>query len=309
MTTVLFAAAAERWDRYGAPIERALAETGVDAQLVTEAAPETVDYIVLDPGSGVTDFRPFTRLKAVLNLWAGVEAIAGNSTLKAPLARMVDDGMTDGMVEYVTAHVLRHHVGLDRYIQGLGGRWDKRTPPLARDRKVGVLGLGALGGAAVQALARLNFDVAGWSRREKSLDGVACHHGAEGLRTVLGRSEIVVLLTPLTPETENLIDAAAIALLPRGAVIVNPARGALIDDAALLAALDSGHLGHATLDAFREEPLPSEHPFWTHPNVTVTPHIASETRPDSASRVIAENIRRGEAGEPFLHLVDRTAGY
>jgi glyoxylate/hydroxypyruvate reductase A len=308
MTTVLFAAAGERWNRYGAPLERALAETGVDARLVTEAGPSEVDYIVLDPGTGITDFRPYQRLKAVLNLWAGVEGIAGNETLTAPLARMVDDAMTEGMVEYVVAHVMRHHVGLDRYVRSEGG-WDKQTPPLARDRKVGVLGLGTLGGASAMALARLNFDVAGWSRRPKSLDGVACHAGEDGLRAVLGRSEILVLLTPLTPGTENLLDAGRIALLPRGAVVVNPARGALIDDAALLAALDAGHLAHATLDAFRQEPLPPDHPFWSHPKVTVTPHVASETRPESATRVIAENIRRGEAGEPFLHLVDRSAGY
>lgn len=308
MTTVLFAARSERWDLYGAPLERALAEAGVDANLVAEAEPGEVDYIVLDPGSGVTDFRPYTRLKAVLNLWAGVEGIVGNETLTAPLARMVDYGMTEGMVEYVTAHVLRHHVGLDRYVRGIDG-WEKCAPPLARDRKVGVLGLGALGGACARALAGLNFDVAGWSRTEKTLDGVACHAGSDGLRAVLERSEIVVLLTPSTPETQNLLDAERLAMLPRGAVIVNPARGALIDDDALLAALDSGQVAHATLDAFREEPLPEGHPYWTHPNVTVTPHIASETRPESATRVIAENIRRGEAGEPFLHLVDRDAGY
>lgn len=308
MTTVLFAAGAERRDRYLMPLQTALAEACADARLVTEAAPGTVDYVVLDPGSGVSDFRPYTRLKAVLNLWAGVEGIAGNQTLTAPLARMVDDGMTAGMVEYVTAHVLRHHVGIDRYIRRLD-RWDKRTPPLARDRPVGVLGLGTLGSAAAQALARLGFDVAGWSRRPKEIEGVTCHAGDDGLGELLRRSEILVLLTPHTPQTENLLDARRLSLLPRGAVVVNPARGALIDDDALLAALDSGQVSHATLDAFRVEPLPPEHPYWSHPQVTVTPHVASETRPESATRVIAENIRRGEAGEPFLHLVDRSAGY
>ena len=167
MTTILFAAAEESWDRYGPALERALARADVDARVVMEADPEAVEYIVLDPKGGVSDFRPYTRLKAVLNLWAGVEGIVGNATLTAPLARMVDEGMTEGMVEYVVGHVLRHHLSLDRYIHGLGGRWDKATPPLARGRRVGVLGLGALGGAAAQALARLNFDVAGWSRSAK----------------------------------------------------------------------------------------------------------------------------------------------
>jgi glyoxylate/hydroxypyruvate reductase A len=119
----------------------------------------------------------------------------------------------------------------------------------------------------------------------------------------------VVLLLPNTPETENVMDARTLALLAPGAVLINPGRGTLIDDGALLAALDSGPIGHATLDVFRQEPLPPEHPFWAHPKVTVTPHIASETRPETAAEVIAENVRRGEAGEPFLHLVDRDRGY
>ena len=118
-----------------------------------------------------------------------------------------------------------------------------------------------------------------------------------------------MLLLPDTPGTANILDARALATLPEGSVIVNPGRGPLIDDDALLAALDRGHIRHATLDVFRQEPLPADHPYWAHPRVTVTPHIASETRPDTASRVIVENIRRGEAGEPFLHLVDRDQGY
>jgi len=245
----------------------------------------------------------------VLNLWAGVENVVGNETLTVPLARMVDPGLTEGMVEWVTGHVLRHHLGIDANLAAQNGEWVKHVPPLARDRKVGILGLGELGRACGEALAFLKFDVAGWSRSPKSLPGIACHHGESGLRAVLGRSGILVLLLPLTADTENTLDAQAIASMPEGAVVLNPGRGALIDDAALLAGLDSGHLAQATLDVFRTEPLPPEHPFWAHPKVTVTPHIASDTRPPSASRVIAENVRRGEAGEPFLHVVDRDAGY
>jgi glyoxylate/hydroxypyruvate reductase len=125
----------------------------------------------------------------------------------------------------------------------------------------------------------------------------------------LDGAQIVVILTPLTPETENLLDAARLALLAPGAFVINPGRGAQIDDAALLAALDSGQIGHATLDVFRIEPLPADHPYWAHPKVTVTPHIAAETRPTSAAQIIADNIRRGEAGEPFRFLVDRRLGY
>ncbi len=195
------------------------------------------------------------------------------------------------------------------HVLGQDGTWREKAPPLARHRRVGMLGLGELGSACARALAALNFDVAGWSRREKVLPGIATHHGADGLDAVLARSDILVLLVPLTADTEGLMSAKRIARLPKGAVIVNPGRGPLIDDDALIAALDAGHLSHATLDVFRVEPLPPSHPFWAHPRVTVTPHIASTTRPETAAGVIAENIRRGEAGEPFLHRVDRGAGY
>jgi glyoxylate/hydroxypyruvate reductase A len=311
MPNILFAARSERWDQYETPLRQALSDVGLgDALLTTEAAPETVDYIVYAPNSNVQDFTPYTRLKAVLNLWAGVEDVVGNPTLNVPLARMVDEGLTDGMVEWVTGHVLRHHLGMDTHIHGQDGVWRAGSaPPLARDRTVAILGLGTLGSACARALATLNFRVLGWSRSAKDVDGVQTFHGSEGLKDVLHRAEIVVLLLPDTPATENTLDAEALALMPTGAVIINPGRGPLIDDDALLSALDAGQIGHATLDVFRTEPLPPEHPFWAHPRVTVTPHIASETRAPSAARVIAENIRRGEAGEPFLHLVDRSLGY
>jgi glyoxylate/hydroxypyruvate reductase A len=158
-------------------------------------------------------------------------------------------------------------------------------------------------------LTSIGFSVQGWSRSAKRIDGMETHHGDVGLEAALATAEILVLLLPNTPETTNTLDARRLALLPPGACIINPGRGTLIDDAALIAALDSGQVGHATLDVFRIEPLPADHPFWAHPKVTVTPHIAAETRPITASQVIAENIRRGEAGEPFLYLVDHARGY
>jgi len=306
---ILFAAKADSWAEYQAPLTAALEEKGISANLLQDCAPDQVDYIVYAPNSHVQDFTPYTRCKAVLNLWAGVENVVGNTTLTQPLARMVDYGLTQGMVEWVTGHTLRHHLGMDRHIHGLNGEWIKDVPPLAEDRGVTVLGLGALGSACAQAIAGLGFDVTGWSRSPRDVAGVRCLHGADGLTQALQTAEIVILLLPLTAATENLLNAERLALMPRGAVILNPGRGALIDDAALLAALDSGQIGHATLDVFRVEPLPANHAYWAHPSVTVTPHIASETRAPSASRVIAENVRRGEAGEPFLHLVDRHLGY
>ena len=307
---ILFAARSERWEEYRAPLTEALREAGLDATVGPDVGPpEAVDYIVYAPNSDVQDFAPYTRLKAVLNLWAGVEDVVGNPTLKVPLARMVDPGLTEGMVEWVTGHVLRHHLAIDHSLGHQAGTWVPHVPPLARNRPVTMLGLGELGSACARALAALNFPVTGWSRTPRDVPGIRCLSGPEGLGAALDGTQIVVLLLPDTPATENILDAAAMARMAPGGVVINPGRGPLIDDDALIAALDSGQLGHATLDVFRTEPLPPEHPFWAHPKVTVTPHVASATRCDSASRTIVENVRRGEAGEPFLHLVDRERGY
>ncbi|MDP2084938.1 MAG: glyoxylate/hydroxypyruvate reductase A [Gemmobacter sp.] len=307
--TILFAAGPARWPTYEPHLAAALAEAGIAARLVTEAAPEEVDYIVYAPGGTVQDFTPYTRCKAVLNLWAGVERIVGNPTLTQPLCRMVDPALTAGMVEWVTGHVLRHHLGMDRHIVNPDHVWAPEPPPLAAERPVAMLGLGELGRACAAMLVALGFPVRGWSRSPRVVDGIACHHGDAGLQAALTGAEIVVTLLPATPDTENLLDARRLGWLAPGAAIINPGRGTLIDDAALLAALDAGRIGHATLDVFRVEPLPADHPYWAHPRVTVTPHVAAETRPASASRMVAENIRRGEAGEPFLHRVDRDRGY
>ena len=306
MPLILFAVPS-LWPEYRDTLPQALTEVGVKATIVTEADPAAVDYIVYAPASPVQDFTPYTRIKAVLNLWAGVERIVGNPTLTQPLTRMVDPGLTEGMVEYVLGHVLRHHLGMDRYIHGAPG-WEQIVPPLARERPVAMLGLGELGLACARALQALHFDVQGWSRTPKQGLGLPCHHGEEGLRTLLSRSQIVVTLLPRTAETENLLNATRLSWLPPGAAIINPGRGALIDDEALLAALD-GPLGYATLDVFRVEPLPEDHPFRHHPKVTITPHIAADTRAITAAEVVAENIRRGEAGEAFLYQVDRARGY
>ncbi len=309
MIRVLFAATNDRWDEYRALLRAACSEVGIEIDLAQDHPPDQVDYIVYAPNSGLRDFAPFSRTKAVLSLWAGVESIVTNKTLTQPLTRMVEPGLKQGMVEWVAGQVLRHHLGLDATIVNPDHAWTPVYPPLAQDRTVGILGLGELGAACGQALAMLGFPVLGWSRSQKDIGGITCLAGDDGLDQVLTRSEILVLLLPLTSATENLMDTARLAKLPKGAVLINPGRGPLIDDDALITALDTGQIGHATLDVFREEPLPQDHPFWAHPRVTVTPHVASETRAKTAAKVIAENIRRGEAGEPFLHLVDRSSGY
>ena len=306
---ILFAAPT-LWPAYETILPQALADAGLSARIVTETDdPALVDFIIYAPSAPLQDFTPFTRCKAVLSLWAGVERIVGNTTLTQPLARMVDPYLTEGMVEWVVGHALRHHLGMDRHIVNPAHVWNPTCPPLARQRPVAMLGLGALGLAAARALQALNFPVTGWSRAPKQIADLTCLHGEAGLQQALSNAAIVVTLLPRTPETENLLNARRLSYLPKGAVLLNPGRGPLIDDEALLAALDSGQVGHATLDVFRTEPLPQDHPFWTHPRITVTPHIAADTRPHSAARVLVENIRRAEAGEPLLHLVDRALGY
>nr|MCU0854566.1 glyoxylate/hydroxypyruvate reductase A [Paracoccaceae bacterium] len=172
MINVLFAARPDSWEAYREALPAAFAARDLAVDLRQDFPPEEVDYIVYAPNSRVQDFRPYTRAKAVLNLWAGVENVVHNTTLTIPLCRMVEDGLTEGMVEWVTGHVLRHHLGIDAFLAQQDGRWRPAYPPLARDRRVVVLGLGELGSACARMLAALKFDVAGWSRTPRSLDGV-----------------------------------------------------------------------------------------------------------------------------------------
>lgn len=296
---------------YRDPIVSALQRNDIEARvgLIGEIAPEDVDYIIHATGGPVTDFAPFTHARAVLSLWAGVEKIVGNTTLTQPLCRMVDDGLRQGMVEWVVGHVLRAHLGMDRYVCQKPSNWEQHVPPLATERSVTVLGLGELGAAAALALARLGFRVTGWSRSPRDIAGIRCLAGADSLPQALASAEILVGLLPQTPETIDLLNAERLALLPKGSFIVNAGRGTLIVDDALIAALDGGQVSQATLDVFRTEPVPGDHPFWSHPGVTISPHIAAATRASTAAEKIAENIVRAETGQPLLHMVDRTLSY
>ena len=308
---LLFNVKPELYAEYRAPILDALQRRGLSAEtgLPSEIAPDAVDYVIHATGGPVTDFGVFTRARAVLSLWAGVEKIVGNATLTQPLCRMVESGLRQGMVEWVVAHTLRAHLGIDRYVCQKPQAWEQHVPPLARDRSVTVLGLGELGSAAATALASLGFRVTGWARSARDIAGVRCLAGADHLPEALATAEILVAILPETPDTIDLLNAERLALLPRGCRILNAGRGSLIDDAALIAALDRGQLTNATLDVFRTEPLPADHPFWSHPGVTISPHVAAATRVSSAAEAIAENIARAQSGAPLLHVVDRTRSY
>jgi glyoxylate/hydroxypyruvate reductase A len=207
-------------------------------------------------------------------------------------------------------HVLRHH-RRQRLIEAnqRAQVWDVIESPTAPSRKVGIMGLGELGAASAQALAALEFDVAGWSRTAKEIPGVTCLHGETGMSDFLAHSEILVCLLPLTPQTDGILSAGLFNRLPRGASLINAARGGHQVEDDILAALESGQLSETTLDVFRQEPLPAGHPFWSHPLVTVTPHNASLTDPDGAVRQVLANIARIRRGEPPTNIVDPGAGY
>ncbi len=312
---VLFCGAGDQAAIY-APVLRELGDSlNVPFTLFTDPADiasTEVDVLVANPNANVPDFGVYRSVKLIQSIWAGMEVFLANPTLPSEptLCRMVEPGLTEGMTDYICAHALRHHVGLDKHIRdSANGVWDAAAPPLSRDRSVGVLGLGELGRDAATMLAALRFDVMGWSRNPKDGMPFPTRHGADGLREVLSRSEIVVTILPNTPETHHLINSDTLSLMPRCACIINPGRGSLIDDQALIAALDNGHLGHATLDVFDQEPLPDDHPLWRRPDVTITPHIAAETRTRGAAKIVVEQIGRLQKGETLHYIVDREVGY
>ncbi|HEX8374635.1 MAG TPA: glyoxylate/hydroxypyruvate reductase A, partial [Geminicoccaceae bacterium] len=251
-------------------------------------------------------------LRAILSLGAGVEAMLRDLTLpeSLPLCRMVDPSLTRAMGEYVLLQVLKYHRQLDLYAeQQRQARWRLRLPLPPERRTVGIMGLGTLGAEAAGLLARHGFRVKGWSRGAKRLDGVECHAGGAGLGAFLADLDVLVCLLPLTPETEDVLDAGLFARLQRGARLINVARGRHLVEQDLLDALDTGQLAHATLDVVREEPLPRDHPFWRHPRIDLTPHVAAYVLPETGADLVIENLRRLEAGEPLLHVVDRDKGY
>ncbi len=309
MINVLFSARDALWPQYQPVLEAEFAKLGIEVNLVQETdAPETVDYLIYAPLRDDDDLSVYSNLKLIQSLWAGPDKLLRNKTLTQPLARMVDPGMTQGMIDYVMGHILRHHLHTDAFVQAEEWLTDV-APPLPSQRKVAFLGIGELGMACAVAAHDYGFNVLGWSRTLKTDAPIDCFAGDDGLRHVLGQADIVVTLMPATPATDGIIGADAVAAMKDGAAIINPGRGELIDDDALLAGLRSGKLSGATLDVFREEPLPRDHPYWAEPSVLVTPHIASETRVPTSSAVAAANIARDVRGEPVLYLVDPALKY
>ncbi|MFO1431010.1 MAG: glyoxylate/hydroxypyruvate reductase A [Candidatus Competibacteraceae bacterium] len=265
--------------------------------------------LVWKPPAG--ELRRFPRLKLIISLGMGVDHLFQDPALPAvPIARIVDPSIITQMAEYVCLTVLYYHRHMDDYErQQQEQRWRRLPLVDTAKRTVGLLGLGAIGSHTARQLTALGFPVLAWSRSPKTLEGVECFHDAESLEPLLSRSTVLVCLLPLTRETEGIIDATTLARLPVGAYVVNCARGTHLVEEDLLAALDRGHIAGATLDVFRREPLPPEHPFWRHPKIRITPHIAGITNPQTTAPQIVENIRRLREDLPPLNPVDRVRGY
>ena len=258
------------------------------------------------------ELRKYPNLKLIINLGAGADSIVQDRSLPAgiPIVRIADPDMSRMMAQFVLAAVLRHYRDFVSFARAQKERrWHYIHPREAPTCSVGVMGLGNLGALAASELARQGFKVAGWARSPKSIDGVESFHGESGLAPFLSRTEILAVMLPLTPQTEGILDASALALLPRGAKLINVGRGRLVDEQALIAAIRSGHIAEATLDVFHTEPLPADSPLWEFDQVLVTPHLASVAIPRTAARQVAENLRRLKAGEPLINVVDPQRGY
>ena len=300
---------------------------------LAQALPEATIHVWQEPGSTGTSgnattlplceyavlwappaslFHGQDRLKAIFALGAGVDSLMRCPGLPAgvPVVRIEDAGMADQMIEYALYAALQRLRHFDEYRRFSAARKWQALPYTARkDVRIGVLGLGELGRRVAGALASFGFRVSAWSRSEKQAEGILCRNGSDGLDAVLASSDVLVVLLPLTDGTRGLLDHRALSLLPEGACLVNLARGPIIVDVDLLALLSTGHIGSAFLDVFNTEPLPPEHPYWGHPRVCVTPHVAAVIPPAESVAQISGKIRRIEAGLSSSGVVDTVAGY
>ena len=282
---------------------------GVDITEWAPGAPQADHAVVWAPPQQFLDEQP--ALRGIFNIGAGVDALL---KLRLPpgavLVRLDDAGMSVQMAEFVCHALIRHFREFDGYEADVAaGKWSYRKPRLRAEFPVGVMGLGVLGERVARTVAQFDFPVNGWSRTPKALDGVHGFAGVAQLPDFLAASRVLVCLLPLTPETQDILNRDTLARLQPGGYVINVARGAHVVDDDLLALLDSGHLAGATLDVFRTEPLPAEHPFWRHPKITVTPHTSARTLREESIAQIAGKILALQRGEPIAGVVDPARGY
>ncbi|MCA1956523.1 glyoxylate/hydroxypyruvate reductase A [Zymomonas sp.] len=265
--------------------------------------------LVANPPSGV--LGDFPDLKWIQSLWAGVENLLTDKTLpEIPICRLIDPDLAQAMAETVTAAVMAFHRDFDLYkSQQQQKSWLQHPPVFARNRHVTILGLGEMGRASAAMLAALGFSIHGWSRSPQNLQDVTCYHGEDGLRQSVDQANILVNLLPLTEQTYAILNRDIFQHLAPDACLINFGRGAHLVEDDLLDYLEQGKIRHAFLDVFAKEPLPIEHLFWSHPKITVFPHIAAMTNPVSASKVIAQNIYRYRQTGVIPVSCNRVLGY
>ncbi|MAD28311.1 MAG: glyoxylate/hydroxypyruvate reductase A [Woeseiaceae bacterium] len=272
--------------------------------------PECIKYIL------AWDYSPemienFPNLEVFFALGAGIDQFDLSLFPKhLSLVRLIDPSIIDGMVEYVIFASLALHRDMLQYHQFQSeARWETIQTTLASNRKVGIMGLGSLGQAVINGLKPFGFPLHGWSRSIHDVDGVICYAGPDGLQEFLSNSDILICLIPLTPKTQGILNKSLFDQLPSGAGLINVGRGGHLVEQDLLDSLDEGHLSAAVLDVMAQEPALSDHPFWQHPRIIMTPHIASITNPDSAAQVVIDNLVRHKKGQPMIGEVERVKGY
>lgn len=276
-----------------------------------ELPPEMADAaLVYDPPPNL--LHTFPNLRAIFSLTAGVERILGDPTLPdVPIVPLVSPEMITLMSEYVVYHVIRRRRGfetIEKHNEQRSWRWALPALPPASCR-VGILGLGRLGSSCARTLRALSFEVAGWSRTPKRIFGIRCYTGESGLHALLAQTDVLVCLLPLTPATRGLLSRSLFQRLKRSASLIHASRGDCLNETDLLSALDDGQISHATIDTPTIEPLPPDHPFWTHPHVTITPHLAADPPLPSSLAELARHLQRIKEGEPLDGVVERARGY